>query len=293
MTIRHLKIFKEVCDCQSVTKAAEKLYIAQPSVSVVISDIEKQFDVMLFQRLNHRLIITEAGKRLYEKACAALKAFSEFETAAARESSADCVRIGASLTVGTYMIPRLIENVRSRFPDVKIVCRIFQTNIIEKLLISGEIDFGMVEKPISSPNAEAVGFYEDTLVAVCGKNFGAPDKLSLKDLASYPFILREKGSAARDCFDMFLDRYRIEIQPLVETVNPLAAVHCAISNIGIAVLPLSNVSEYLQRNILRQLTIEKADLIRTYFLIKNKQSVLTPLQNEIFSMCNELIGTKA
>lgn len=109
MTLRHLRIFKEVCELKSVTKAANKLYIAQPAVSVAIAELEKKYDVKLFQRIKNRMVITSAGKQLYERALTVLNNFDDFESTAYESGKTCGLKIGASLTIGTFLLPAMIK----------------------------------------------------------------------------------------------------------------------------------------------------------------------------------------
>ena len=124
MTLRYLRIFKEVCEQKSVTKAAKKLFISQPSVSVVISDLEKKYNVKLFMRIHNRLVITEEGQELYTRACNVLNNFDDFETLAFENSSSNIVKIGTSLTIGTFLLPSLLKELQKQKPQAQFKIRL-------------------------------------------------------------------------------------------------------------------------------------------------------------------------
>ena len=284
MTLRHLKIFKEVCDHGSITKAAEALFIAQPSVSVAISELEKHYNVTLFQRISNRLIITEEGKSVYERACNVLNAFDDFESTA-YNGDIPKIKIGTSLTVGTYILPDLMCQIKKLFPQVQVSVKIFQTKIIEDLVAKGELDIGLIESSTSLPVLQAEKFSEDELVVVCSQNFPAPDNISKNEIASYPFILREQGSASRDLFDMYLKQNDIHFTPSVETVIPQAAIELAKLGLGIAVLPFGMVKELISSKVLKRINLEGAKFQRTYFIIAHRQRNLSTLQKQIYDLC--------
>lgn len=98
-----------MCELKSVTKAANKLYIAQPAVSVAIAELEKKYDVKLFQRIKNRMVITSAGKQLYERALTVLNNFDDFESTAYESGKTCGLKIGASLTIGTFLLPAMIK----------------------------------------------------------------------------------------------------------------------------------------------------------------------------------------
>lgn len=291
MTLRYLRIFKEVCEQKSVTKAAKKLFISQPSVSVVISDLEKKYNVKLFMRIRNRLVITEEGQELYTRACNALNNFDDFETLAFENSSSNIVKIGTSLTIGTFLLASLLKELQKQYPQAQYKVKIFPKEKIENMLLQGELDFGLVENAVNHSELIAQQFYEDKLVAVCAPDFSAPETLNVQELKNFPLILREKGSATRDFFDGYLKQHGTELFPFIETSNPQAAINCTKEGLGITILPLSMVQENLQNNSLRMIDLNDIDLKRFYFIVSHKQKVFSNLQKNILSVCEKYFLT--
>ena len=285
MTLRHLKIFTEVCRTGSITRAAENLYMAQPALSVAIAELEKNYGIQLFERINKRLVITEIGRRMYDEASLVLNAFSAFEEHAKRESSHEKLRLGSSLTVGKYMIPRIAADITHAFPDVQISIKIHQTRLIEEMVLRGELDFALIESGASGEALTEIPFYEDRLVAVCAKDYPAADELSAKELAGHRFFLREKGSAARDYFDQYCAREKIRIEPAVESVSTQAIIQCLTGLGGISILSYHLVKDFLNDGTLRQIHIENADFTRTYNVIMRNNKRLTAAQKQILQLC--------
>ncbi len=285
MTLRHLKIFKEVYEQKSVTRAAEKLYLAQPAVSNALAEIEKQYGVILFQRLSKALLETESGRQLYERACAVLSAFEDFEKNARQANRTDSLRLGTSLSIGTYILPQLLALLKEKFSDTSFSVKIFKTSAIAQLVASGELDFGLVETGVSLSCLKTEKFFGDKLVAVCAPSYPAPKNLTAADLMRHDFILREEGSASRDVFDDYLKKYELTLRPVIESANPQAAAECALSGLGIAILPLSIVEKSVAENKLRIVEIENANFIRSYYLLTHKDKRFTPNQADIYTFC--------
>lgn len=292
MTLRHLKIFKEVCDCRSVTQAAKNLYIAQPSVSAVIAEMEKHYHVALFGRIKNRLVITEAGQELYERACNVLNGFEDFENCAYKKSRADAVKIGTSLTIGTFLLPKLLQKMKTEIPTARPQIKIFPKETVEKAVLTGELDMGLVENAVDLQNFDAQKFYRDELVAACAKDYPAPDELKIEDLYAHRFILREKGSASRERFERFLQENGVKIEPFIESANPQAALHCAAAGLGIAVLPLGIIEDKLADGTLRRIMLGNAVFEREYFVISRKKKKFTALQSEVLALCTRFLDEK-
>ena len=121
MTIRHLKTFCAVCRLGGITRAAEELCVAQPSVSQTVSELERYYGVKLFDRMGRKLLLTPEGERLRVKAEEAIAAFSEFEEAARDTMERRSVRIGTSVTVGQMLLPRLVRALKEEMGNVE--CR--------------------------------------------------------------------------------------------------------------------------------------------------------------------------
>lgn len=285
MTLRHLKIFCEVCKTGSITNAAKNLYIAQPAVSVAISELEKNYNIQLFERINKRLIITEAGKKAYVDACRVLNAFSEFEEQAKSATKTEKLKLGSSLTIGKYMIPHIVSEITKVFPEVKLTVKIQQTKLIEDMITRGELDFALIESKPESNSLKVIPFYEDKLVAVCAADYNVEKEINAADLPKHKFLLREKGSAARDYFDTFCEREKIEITPCLESVSTQAIIQCLTALGGISILSYHLVKDFLTNGTLKQIRIKNADFIRTYSIIMHSNKSLTPCQNKILQLC--------
>ena len=152
MTIRHLKVFVEVCENSSITKTAEIMHIAKPAISQTIADIEKYYNVILFNRINQRLVITETGKILLQKAKEVIANFDEFENLAIATLENPIIHIGASLTFGITHLPRIMNYVKQNYPNVQLLTTINNSKEIEQGVLDGTIDFGIVEGSISNKN---------------------------------------------------------------------------------------------------------------------------------------------
>ncbi len=289
MTIRHLKTFIAVCEAGGITKAAEQLHIAQPSVSQAISELEKFYNIQLFDRVNQRLVITDQGKLLLDKAKEVANSFDEFESMATSTDSNPSVRIGASLTIGKTFIPLLLDGIISRFPDVSPFVEINKTAVIEEKVIGGDLDFGIVEGTLSpsvikSSAIRTVPFRRDRLVAVCGKDDPVPDEIPVRELVNYNLILREKGSSSRNMLDNVLSLHGLTAAPLIESVSSSAIISAVAHNLGIAVLPYDFVIPYVRAKKIRIIRTD-VSFERESCIIFHKSKKFTSAQKEIFELC--------
>ena len=277
MTFRHIRIFVTVCEMGSATAAAKKLFIAQPSVSLAIGELESHYNVRLFDRISRRLHITEDGKRLYDYGVHILALYGEMEDCMKSRGSTGILRVGTSITIGTRILPNLVKRFAEIQPDIKINAIIDNSESIEESIISGEIDLGLIEGIAHMPQIIAEKFMDDELVLICGESHPlcACGEASLDKLGAFDFILREKGSATRELFDSLLLVHNMAIAPVWESISTSAIIQAVSQGIGISVLPFRLVEEDLAAGNIRRIPIKDLSLKRNFFIIYHQSKFLS------------------
>ena len=285
MTIRHLRVFVCVAKHLSMTKAAEELFIAQPAVSNTILEIEKNYSIKLFERINRRLFLTDEGKTLLIKAQTVLSAFNEFEESATNSSKKPRLKIGASLTIGKQKIPMLLELLKGEFQDIDFQISINQTSVIESKIISGVLDFAFIQGQPADVNIKSRLVECNTLIAVCGKNYDMPEKVTLHELCKYDLLLREDDSVSREFLNHIFARENIIINPVMESVSNQALISATVRNLGVTILPESLLKRNLIKGELRKINLIDYEFTRNSYLIYHKDKSFGSVKKEIFDYC--------
>lgn len=238
MTIRHLKIFIAVAETGSMSAAANRLYLTQPTVSQAIRDLEEHYHVQLFERLHKKLFITEEGQQLLNLALMTVGNFDNLELSMQRFQERIHLRIGSSLTVGTCLMSRVISDLEADYPGMDIYSFVSNTAEIEQKLLRRELDVAVVEGIIESPELTSIPIVEDSLVLVCGKNhdFYQKDTVLASELEGRKFAIREKGSGTRKLFEQYLSSHNIHIQTVWEANCPRTIMNAVIYNNALAVI---------------------------------------------------------
>ncbi|MGW8114023.1 LysR substrate-binding domain-containing protein [Caproicibacterium sp. NSD3] len=276
MTLRHMKIFVTVCRCKSATAAAEKLGIAQPAVSLAIKELEQYYGVSLFDRISHRLYITDEGKRLFEYACKIVLLFDEAESDIRDWDSFGILRIGSSITIGTCLLPNYVARFHSKYPKTKVLATIDNSAEIEKKILDNQLDFALIEGNVHSDSIVRYPFLKDELILVCGaKDKTFPYEVSVEQFGKLPFLLREKGSGTRELFDSTLLTKGITITPDWESISTEAIINAVSCGLGVSVLPLKLVEHDLSQKILKQIHIRDLTFERYFYLIHHKDKHLS------------------
>ena len=283
MTIRHLKTFCAVCEEGGITRAAEKLCVAQPSVSQTIGELERYYGVSLFDRVGRRLVLTPEGERLRVKAQEAIASFSEFEEAARDTKARHIIRIGSSVTAGQMVLPRLITAIETTLDRAE--CRAIADSAaaVEQLVEEGSLDFALVEGSVSRAlAAEAV--FSDRLLAVCSAGMKIKNTLSPSELVSLPLLLRRRGSASRDLLDERLSALGLKAQPKLSSSSNSVLLAAAREGLGVAVLPEALVAAELAAGRLKEVRIQGPELSRRWFAVRRQDKKFTPAQQQAFEL---------
>lgn len=278
MTLRHLKIFVSVYQQGSITKAAQRLHLAQPSVSLAIRELENYYGIKLFDRMSRRIYATENGKNFYSYALHIVSLFNQMETEVKDWDFVGSLRLGSSITIGNFLLPELVKRFRDQHPDTNIYVNIRNTADIEQYVMDNKVDFGLVEGHISMPQLNQIPFMKHRLSMICSTchPLAKMEKVTFRDTLSYDFLLRETGSAGRDIVNSLLALYDMELTPAWESVSSQAIVKAVGMGIGISILPYLLVKKDIDDNRIREIVLSDINLERDFSIIYHKNKYLTP-----------------
>lgn len=287
MTLRHMKIFVAVCKANSITLAAKKLYISQPAVSNTIKELENYYGVHLFDRISKKIYLTEAGKLVYNYALHINSLFEELETSIKNSDTIGRLRIGSSITIGTHFMPNYISKFKLKFPNIQTFVTIDSSDIIEKLVIKNELDFALIEGVIHSEDIISRDFINDELIVICNPQNPLLQKevVSIEDLSTQNFLMREKNSGTRELAESILLLHNISLNPIWESSSTEAIVNGVSKGIGISILPLQLVQDFIHRNQISRLDVSGLNFKRQYHIIYHKNKFLTPASIEFMELC--------
>lgn len=286
MTIRHLKIFIAVAETGTMSGAAQRLYITQPTVSQAVAELEKHYGILLFERLSQRLYITEAGRELLSRARHIVGAFDDMETDMSNASHSK-IRIGCSVSVGTVLINDLLDIAETAMPDCVFSVTVDNTSRIERSILSNEADIGIIEGIAESEELTLLPLMTDELVLICGKNhrLALSGKINFKDLEGENLISREKGSYERNQFEKLAERMGISFNRSWSCTNTEAIKNAVIKGRGIAVMSAMLIKRELEAGELVTLDLDELPIRRTVHLIYHKNKYITPAIAAFTEIC--------
>lgn len=291
MTLRHLRVFAAVCDTLNMTKAAQELYMTQSAVSQAISELEASYGVKLFERLSKKLYLTQAGEKLigYARHMIRLEEDAESEMRNLREKSR--IRVGASVTVGSSVLPGLAAALKRELPRLGLEVTEDNTAAIERLLLLDKLDIGLVEGTVRSPELLVFPFAQDRLALVCGREhpFYSRSLVEPKELEQENWILREAGSGTRSTFEEAMERHGLKWSSSW-TCNNADTIKAAVAEgLGVSMISERTVRQEIETGLLRSVPVNGLSPVRDFQLVYHKSKYLTPALEEFLSFCRSRV----
>lgn len=289
MTLRHIKIFVEVCKHNSITKAAEALYLAQPSVSMAIKELECHYNSLFFDRISRKLYITDAGRIFLNYARTIVQMMEESERELQGEKNRSRIRIGASITIATCYMPQIVTIFKESNPDIKVNMFVNNSGNIEDAILRNEVDFAVVEGVPASDSLVKENFFRSSMKFICSSahHFSLERKIEISSLLKENILLREKGSGARQIVDSVFFTKDIVLEPYWESSSTTALINATIANIGVSILPYELVKFSRGRGALRFFQVKSLSIARKFCLAYHKNKILTPPMRSFMDMCKK------
>jgi DNA-binding transcriptional LysR family regulator len=287
-TLRQLEVFTAIARVESVSRAAKALGMSQSAVSGALLDLERQFDVRLFERFGKRLTLSELGRGLWPQAEALCEQARELELNLTRQQSGE-LRVGATLTIGSHVCPPLMASFMRDNAGGRVTLRIANTHEIAQAVKSFTIDVGLVEGELSDPELRVTPWRSDELCVFCSPQhlLAKKRKLSDADLASCGWIVREPGSGTRQAFERALHglvpSLRIEAE-LTQTEAILGAVEAGLGLGCVSALALEDA--FRLRKLVR-CRVPQRDFRRSFFFVLHARKFRTPALDRWLSLCRQ------
>ncbi len=272
-----LKVFITVADKKNFSKAAKALNLTQPAISFQIQTLEQYYQTMLFDRVNRHVKLTEAGELLLEYALSMNDLQSQLERKMQQLTGhvKGTLMIGASRTVGEYIMPYIICAFKNEYTDVDITLEIYNTKHVEELVLSNHLDVGLVESQVKHDELMFQSILEDELVVVVPTThpWAERDEVTLDDLAGEPFIIREPGSGSRLVFEQALIDAEFDVESLniiMEIGNITAIKSAIISGLGISVMSKWAARDMVEGKMASIVRIKDLKMPRRFNILLNE-----------------------
>ncbi|MFB9279875.1 LysR family transcriptional regulator [Cohnella cellulosilytica] len=281
LNVHQLHIFYTVADRGSFSAAAQTLHMTQPAVTMQVQALEERFGTKLFNRTTKRLELTEAGRRLLPQARKAVELMRDTDEMMIKyiEDLKGRLQFAASLTIGEYVLPRLLGSFLRRFPDISVDMKVMNTTEIIEAVAHQGLDFGIIEAPCDVPGIEAQSVMDDELLLIAPADhpFALREQVSLEEAIREPFVLREKGSGTRQIMADELQRHGVTEERLrvVSEFGSTGAVKSAVeAGLGLSLLSVWTIKHELALGLLKPVRISGVSFRRQFYAVRLRSSLL-------------------
>lgn len=281
MNFHQLHIFYTVAERGSFSTAAQALHMTQPAVTMQIQALEDYFGTKLLHRSTKKIELSEAGETLLPFAQKSMQLIREADEAmsAFTHMLEGRLHIGASLTIGEYIVPRMLGPFGQEYPHIRMAMNVMNTTQIMDDILKHQLNLGLIEAPVQHPDivVEPVMQDELKLIVPSGHVLAKAKKVGLDDVFKYPFIAREKGSGTRQVIEDGLkscgaDASRLAI---VMEMGSTGAVKSAVeAGLGITMLSPSSVKHEVELGLLKIVNIADLTFKRKFYAIHLKSALL-------------------
>jgi len=282
LTLRQLQIFRIVAQSGTTAAAAAAISLSQSATSAAINELERLLGLQLFDRVGKRLKLNDNGRALISPALALLDGAESIERwALDRESQVGTLRIGASTTIGNYLLPDVLAGFRDSLPEPTrrgwhIQVTIANTAAIAAQVAAFDLDLGLIEGPCHEPDLTVLPWRDDELVVVVAATdpiLTRPRnrKVSIKALRAATWLLRESGSGTREIIDQLLIPHLHHLRSGIEFGNSEAIKRAAASGLGITCLSRCVVDDLLHTGVLVAPSTELPRLTRRFHVVTHER----------------------
>jgi DNA-binding transcriptional LysR family regulator len=257
-----------------MTLGAERLDVSQPAVSKQVRELERALGVPLFDRVGRRVRLSQAGEVLADHARRLFALAHEAEQAMAdvRAVGRGRLAIGASTTIGTYLLPGVLAEFWRRHPGVELLVEIENTEQVHRRLGRHELDVGLTEGFVGGNDLDAEVFLQDELVVIAarGHRLAGKPRVPLSELRQEPFILREPGSGTRAVQEQALARLKLPVRVVMALGSTEAIKRVVAQGVGLAVVSRLAVREECTAGTVAVLAVAGLRIGRPLHLVRRK-----------------------
>ncbi len=278
MHIEMLKVFCDLADLQSFSRTAEKHLLSQSAVSQQLAQLELAHKCQLINRKKRPIELTKAGQLLYLASKDILDRHEQLknELSSLQKFSVSRINVAAIFSIGMHTLPDYVKKFMVSYQDVNVHIEYFSASRIYELVLSGDVDIGLVAIPKRDKRLDVYDFEEEPLVLVCSPKhpLSYESQVDIHKLQFERFVAFEKGVPTRAWIDNILERYNIVVRPVMEFDNIETVKRAVEINSGVSILPQTAILQELGSGTIKAITFSNEKFVRPTGIILRKGKIL-------------------
>ena len=279
MLEQRVRVFQAVASHMSFSRAAEELSISQPGVTFHVKALEREYGTPLFERVGRKLYLTDAGRTLagYVQRAALMEEEARVALEELKGLQSGLLVVGASATIGIYLLPEVLGEFRNRHPGIKVSLRVGNKRHTIERLLHNELDFGLVAGPITEPLLVAEPYLDDELVVIVSPThrFAREGIVYPGELRRETFLVREQGSGTQELMEERLGQLGIEPADTMQLGSTEAIKQAVSANLGISIASRYSVEAEMASGRLCAAEVPTLKMQRRLLLVHHKDKRLT------------------
>lgn len=291
MQIESLKVFCDLAETESFTKAAQINGVTQSAVSQQISSLERQFKSLLIERSKKKFRLTREGQVLYDFSKQIIQTYDGLHNKLQeiKDIISGTIRVATIYSIGLHDLPPYIKRFLKDYPTVHVHVEYRRSNQVYDDVHSNIVDLGLLAYPTKDPKLEIVALHKDPLVLICHPQHSLAKlkSVKLKVVAGQKFIGFEPDMPTRKALDKILKDYGVEVKTVMEFDNIETVKRAVEIDAGISIVPQGTVTQEVAKQTLVALAIDDADCYRTLAAIYKKGKVLSPAMKQFINIIKE------
>lgn len=288
MHVENFKIFSDLVESESFSRAAKLNGITQSAVSQQLRAMEKHFNILIVDRSQKQFRLTHEGQKLYESAKEILYLYDKLnsELQEMKKVISGTIHISTVYSIGLHELPPYVKVFLAKFPEVNIRVEYRRANMVYEDILTNSIDLGLIAYPQKHKQLEVLPFHDDVLVLVVSPEHSFADRktVDIQEVAGQKFIGFEPDIPTRKATDAIFKEENIEAEPVMEFDNVETVKRAVEINAGIAILPQTTVVREEAQGLLKILKFKNKTYKRPLALIHRKGRVLTPAIKKLIDL---------
>ena len=291
MQIESLKVFCDLAETESFTKAAQINNVTQSAVSQQISSLERQFKSLLIERSKKKFRLTREGQVLYDFSKQIIQCYDSLHSKLQeiKDIISGTIRVATIYSIGLHDLPPYIKKFLKTYPTVNVHVEYRRANQVYDDVLSNVVDLGLVAYPMRESKLETVSLRKDPLVLICHPQhaFAKMKTVKLKALSGQKFIGFEPDIPTRKALDRILKESNVEVQHVMEFDNIETVKRAVEIDAGISVVPQGTIVQEVAKQTLAQVQLEDGEFYRPLAAIYKKNKVLSPAVKQFLAILKE------
>jgi DNA-binding transcriptional LysR family regulator len=291
MQIESLKVFCDLAETESFTKAAQINSVTQSAVSQQISSLERQFKSLLIERSKKKFRLTREGQVLYDFSKQIIQTYDALHSKLQeiKDIISGTIRVSAIYSIGLHDLPPYIKRFLKEHPTVHVHVEYRRANQVYEDVNGNVVDLGLLAYPQRDSKLEIVPLRKDPLVLICHPQhpFAKQKSVKLKTINGHKFIGFEPDIPTRKAIDKILKENLVEVQTVMEFDNIETVKRAVEIDAGISIVPVSTISQETAKQTLASVHLEDGDFFRPLAAIYKKNKVLSPAMKQFLSILRE------